>query len=1137
VKTNLLEIVDEVRRHLAQNGRVSLRMLRRQFDLDDATLDDLIEELVDVQCVARRDGNVLAWSQATPVEVTPSPERAPRTYTPKHLADRILQSRSALEGERKQVTVLFADVKGSMALAEGMGAEEWHALMDGFFAVLADGVHRFEGTVNQYTGDGIMALFGAPIAHEDHAQRACYAALQLRDALAAYGREVKRRHGLGFSVRMGLHSGEVVVGKIGDDLRMDYTAQGHAVGLAARMQELASPDTVYLTGRTAELVAGYFTLDDLGPFAVKGVADPVPVFQLQGLGAVRTRFDASRARGLTRFVGRDDDMRTLDVALERACAGNGQVVGVVAEAGTGKSRLCFEFLERCRAKGLRVLVGGGVAHGKNIPLLPILQVFREYYGITERDSDQLVREKIAGRLLLFAEECREVLPILFDFFGAPDPRNPPPRMDPEARQRQLFGVLRQVTQRDVTLGPVVTLIEDLHWIDAASEAWLEEMVDAVGGGSQRLLIVNFRPEYRAAWMQKSWYRQIPLLPLGPEAIRELLADLLGADPSLAGLAESIHARTAGNPFFTEEVVQSLVEGGHLEGTKGSYRLVTPVERLEVPARVQPLLAARVDRLHEREKRVLQTAAVIGVEFPEPILAAVAELPKSELDEALRALKAREFIYEQALYPVAEYAFKHPLTQQVALDSQLRERRRSTHRAVARTIEALHADKLDGHAALLAHHWEEAGQSLIAARWHRRAAEWAGTNDIAAAARHWQRVRELVRDVPDEEGALEIGVKACRQTLISCFRLGMSRDESERVFAEGKDWAERRTDHDAAGTLHHAYSVAALASGDVETCVRHASEAERLLRHARDEELRPVAIMAMLYASIVVGRLAEAAAKADALVEATRGRLELGREYLGFGLFVFANVMQANVRIWTGKLDVARGQLAHAIELARRHGEAENEGWAHGALADLAFFSGDADAGLSAAQRCVELAEKVGSPFSRAAGYLALSAAQLQDRQVSEAIGAAEHALGLARRCGTGLEFESRLLSALAEAVLAAGDVARARALADEALAVADRIGAVVNGIHARRTLARVLLAGGGATAGRSIEEVLDGAEGVVGQTGAVSFRPLLFLERAEMARFAGAAAAREHALREAHRLFVAIGATGHAARLAAELGA
>jgi len=1064
-----------------------------------------------------------------------APLRSPAPCTPKHLAEKILTSRSALEGERKQVTVLFADVKGSMELAEQMDAEAWSEIMQRFFKILAEGVERFEGFVDKFTGDGIMALFGAPIAHEDHAQRACYTALQLREGLATYAREVKRQHGLAFSVRMGLHSGEVVVGTIGDDLRMDYTAQGHTVGLAARMQELASPDTVYLTGATAHLVAGYFTLEDLGPFVVKGVADPVAVFQLQGLGPVRTRFDASRARGLTRFVGRDDDMRTLEVALERANTGNGQVVGVVAEAGTGKSRLCFEFLERCRARGLRVLVGGGVAHGKNIPLLPMLQVFREYYGITERDSDQLVREKIAGRLLLFAEEYREVLPLLFDFFGVTDPKNPPPRMDPEARQRQLFGVLRQVTQRDVAQGAMVILIEDLHWIDATSEAWLEEMVDAVGGGSQRLMIVNFRPEYRAAWMQKSWYHQLSLLPLGAEAIRELLADLLGNDPSLRGLAASIHSRTAGNPFFTEEVVLSLVEGGHLEGTKGSYRLVTPIERLEVPARVQPLLAARIDRLREREKQVLQTAAVIGMEFPEPVLAAVAELPKSELDEALRALKAGEFIYEQSLYPVAEYAFKHPLTQQVALDSQLRERRRSMHRAVAHTIEALHADKLDEQSALLAHHWEEAGQGLVAARWHRRAAAWAGSNDFAAAARHWQRVRELIREAPDDEGASELGVEACRQTLVSCFRLGMSRDETEQVFAEGKRWAERRADSDAAGRLHGAYAAAALTSGDVATGVRHSLEVDRLLRHAQDEKLRPHAPMGLIYPFVVVGRLAEAAAKIEELISLTREQPEFGLNDWGFGAFVWATLMGGAVQVLTGKLDAARTQLERSVELARKYGEVENEGWAFMNLADLAFYAGDQDVGLPAAQRAVELAEKVGSPYSRSAAYLRLGSALFLDGRVNEARETLEQTLALMRQCGTSLEVEARLLAWLAEAVLAGGDVARARQVADEALAVADRTGAVPDGIFARRTLARVLLAQEGATAARAIEETLNDAERLIEQTGALSFRPLVLLERAALARLTGDAAARQRAMREAHRSFTEIGATGHAERLVPEL--
>jgi class 3 adenylate cyclase len=530
-----------------------------------------------------------------------APERSPRDYTPKHLADRILRSQSAIQGERKQVTVLFADVKGSMELAAQLGDEAWHRILDRFFQLLSDGVHRFEGTVNQYTGDGVMALFGAPIAHEDHAQRACYASVHILEEVSRYATELKREHGLSFSARLGLNSGDVVVGKIGDDLRMDYTAQGQTVGLAQRMETLASPDTCYLSAATARLVSGYLDLEDLGEFNVKGLDEPVAVHRLIGMGSATSRFDISRARGLTRFIGRDADMATLETALEQAQAGNGQVVGIVAEAGTGKSRLCFEFAERCRARGLVVNQGTGVAHGKNLPYLPILQVFRGYYGIQEGDDDRTIREKIAGRMLLLDEDFRDELPVLFEFFGAPDPERPLARMDPDAMQRQLFSVLRRIVQgADPRAGAqsFITLIEDLHWLDPGSETFLEQWVEAVAGSSAFLLL-NFRPEYRAGWSQRSYYHQIPLAPLGPDAIRDLLDDLLGSDPSTEGLAETIHARTGGNPFFTEEVVQTLIESGQLEGERGAYRLVTPVESLEVPPSVKAVLAARIDRLSER----------------------------------------------------------------------------------------------------------------------------------------------------------------------------------------------------------------------------------------------------------------------------------------------------------------------------------------------------------------------------------------------------------------------------------------------------------------------------------------------------------------------------------------------------------
>jgi class 3 adenylate cyclase len=434
--------------------------------------------------------------------VAKTSERDPRSYTPKHLAEKILTSRSALEGERKQVTVLFADVKGSMDLAEQVDPEEWHKIMDRFFAILSEGVHRFEGTINQYTGDGIMALFGAPVAHEDHARRACYAALALQEDLRRYANALRLEKGLNFSVRMGLNSGEVVVGKIGDDLRMDYTAQGHTVGLAARMEQLAESGKAYVSEHTAALADGFVTLQDLGRLALKGVTEPIRVYELQGIGKLRTKLDVSRARGFSRFVGRANEMAALEAALGRAVEGNGQIVGVVAHPGFGKSRLCFEFAERCRARGITVYEARGVPHGKLIPFLPILELFRAFFRITDQDGSEAAREKIAGRMLLLDDGLKDALPLMFDFLEVPDPERSVPQMDPQARLRQLFGIFKRIAQARSGREPAVILLEDLHWFDGGSDAVLEFLVDTAEG-MRTLIVVNFRPEYHAGWMQRS----------------------------------------------------------------------------------------------------------------------------------------------------------------------------------------------------------------------------------------------------------------------------------------------------------------------------------------------------------------------------------------------------------------------------------------------------------------------------------------------------------------------------------------------------------------------------------------------------------------------------------------------------------
>ena len=1063
----------------------------------------------------------------------------PRSYTPKHLVDKILQSKSALEGERKQVTVLFADVKGSMELAEQLDPEQWHTILDRFFAILTDGVHRFEGTVNQYTGDGIMALFGAPIAHEDHAQRACYAALHMLDEVRGYSREVKRSHGLDFAVRIGLHSGDVVVGKIGDDLRMDYTAQGHTVGLAQRMESLAEANACFVSGATAALATGYFALDDLGAFRVKGVTEPVNVFVLRGLGAVRTRFDASRARGLTRFVGRDDDMRTLEGARAQAQAGHGQVVGVVAEAGTGKSRLCFEFAERCRARGTTVNESQAVAHGKNVPLLPILQVFRAYYGIGERDDDRTVREKIAGRLLLLDDSFREVLPVIFDFFGVRDPERPVPRMDPEARQRLYFAVLRKVVQRDDPSGrPPVTLIEDLHWMDPASEAFLAEWVEAIGAAG-RLLVVNFRPEYRAAWMQKSYYRQIALTPLGPEAIRELLADLLGNDESTAGLADTIHARSGGNPFFAEEIVQTLIESVSLQGSRGSYRLTTPVARLEVPPSVRGLLGARIDRLEERDKQVLQTAAVIGKEFSEPILRQVLAatagdaVPDTRLAEALATLRTREFLHETALYPVAEYTFKHPLTQEVALGSQLQERRRQIHAAVAKAIEATHADKLDEHAALLAHHCTQASQPLAAAQWHARAGRFIGKSDFAEAARHWQRVHELLGEVGDDPAAAALGAEACFRTLaFGGFRLGLSEEEAQRVFEEGLGWATRAGDRLLTGRLHQALSVLEITNNRADAAIIHAAEWERVARSLPDEERRAMALWPSLEPLLFRGDLAAARANASEQLGWTRDHPEWGLRDWGFSTHVGALFVLARIELYDGSFERVREFLDRAMQIARGLGDSEHEVACGGVLSRLAQMAAAPDLARAAVERSLELSERLGT-FSRIGAHTALGVQLTLDGHTDRAAETWEYALSL---CGPGFRnLEPYLHCGLAHASLAAGNPGKARAVAEEALTHCLEIGARLDAIEAALTLSAALRAAAGDGAAVQIEEVLATADRLIAETGACNLTAFVLVERAALSEWRGEMVQRKTYLRRAHGAFTQMGASGQAARLARKL--
>ena len=480
------ELLAQVIALLQRQGRVSYGALKRRFKLDDDYLEDLKVELIEAQGLAADEqGRILIWlgsPAAAPLPTAPfvrDTAEAPLAYTPPYLTEKILASRAALEGERKQVTVLFADTKGSMELIQGLDPEDARRLLDPAIHQMMDAVHRYEGTVNQVLGDGIMALFGAPLAHEDHALRACYAALAMQAAMRDYTEAMRRTHGLEVRIRVGLNSGEVVVRTIGNDLHMDYSAVGQATHLAARMEQLAAPGSIRLTAATLRLVEGLVRVNALGPVPVKGLADAVEVFELVGASAVRRRLQAAVARGLTRFVGRETELAALQQALERAGAGHGQVVAVVGEAGVGKSRLAYECIHSHRTQGWRVLESASVSYGKATPYFPVIDLLKRYAHVEEQDDPRTIRAKVTGQIITLDEALQDAIPALLSLLEALPADSPFLTLDPPQRRQRTLTALKRVLLRESQVQPLLLVFEDLHWIDAETQALLDSLIESL----------------------------------------------------------------------------------------------------------------------------------------------------------------------------------------------------------------------------------------------------------------------------------------------------------------------------------------------------------------------------------------------------------------------------------------------------------------------------------------------------------------------------------------------------------------------------------------------------------------------------------------------------------------------------------
>jgi class 3 adenylate cyclase/tetratricopeptide (TPR) repeat protein len=878
---------------------------------------------------------------------------SPHAYTPTHLTEKIIGSRSALEGERKQVTVLFADLKGSMGLLADRDPEEARSLLDPVLERMMEAVHRYEGTVNQVMGDGIMALFGAPVAHEDHAVRACYAALRMQELVKAYAEQAFRTHGITVRIRVGLNSGEVVVRSIRSDLRMDYTAVGQTTHLAARMEQLAPPGAIWITAPTLRLAETFVQVHPLGSVPVQGLDEPIEVFEVLAASHVRTRFQASALRGLSRFVGRDAELVQLGTALESMRLGHGEVVAVVGEPGVGKSRLFHELIDSHRALRCRTLQASAVSYGWSTSYLLVVDLLKAYFRIDGRDDVRSVRAKATGHLLTLDEGLKDLLPPILWLLDALPADDGLRDLEPPQRRQLTLDAVKRLFLRESQVQPLVLVLEDLHWIDVESQALLDSLVESVPTAAL-LLLVNYRPEYRHDWNGKTSYRQLRIDPLPPASAETLLEALVGDGAELTPLKRLLIERTEGNPFFLEESVRTLVEIGALAGDRGAYRLVGDPRVIQIPATVQALLAGRIDRLRPEGKRLLQAASVIGKDVPFALLQAIVEAGEGDLDQELAHLAEAEFLDASRLYPELEYTFKHALTHDVAYASLVQERRRALHLRVLEALERRPADQPSEEVERLAHHALGAEAWDKAARYLRQAGRWTiARSSYATAAELLRQALRVLGRLPETRDTLAQAIDSRLELRVALVALGQYHD-ALAVMREAEGLATRVDDRARLGRVL------------ADICAR--------LRNVTGEHLQ----------AIEVGQRALAIAVQD-----DDRALELEAQYR------------------TGQAYFAIGDYSRALDLLSRcaagAGESRRElsplfaSWAHTWLALTLSSLGRFVEAKSHAEAGLRVAEGADHPFTLTEALTGLGSVSLARGDLDEAIEALERARALVRR--------------------------------------------------------------------------------------------------------------------------------------------
>ena len=800
---------------------------------------------------------------------------------------------SGAPAEYKQVTVLFADVVRSMDIATAVGAERWREILTELLNRSSTVVQRYGGRVDKFTGDGMMAVFGAPAALEDHALRACLAALAIQDEAKRLAVEVDSRDGVDLRLRIGLNSGEVITGQIGS-AASGYTAVGEQVGLAQRMESVAPPSGVVLSETTARLVEGAAVLGE--PESVHRGDDVVTMRRLLGVAAQRQQTGQSYST----LVGREWELGTLTAMLDRSIGGRGSVVGVTGPAGIGKTRLAREAVQLAKDRGAEVFFTFCESHASDVPFRVVARLLRAVGQLSGLD-DQSARARVRAQV---PDADPQDLLLLDDLLGIADPDVELPKIDPDARRRRLTALIN--TAQLARTQPAIFIVEDAHWIDEASESMLADFL-AVVPQTHSLLLTTYRPEYRGALHQVAGAQTIALVPLSKSETSTLVAELLGPDPSVGAVADLIAARSAGNPFFAEEIARELAERGVLVGQRGGYACRTDVAAVGVPATLQAAIAARIDRLSPAAKHTLAAAAVIGSRFSHDLLARLG------IDPCVDELVNAELIDQVRFTPRAEYAFRHPLVRTVAYESQLQSDRAQMHRQLAAMIEAYEPESVEQYAALIAEHLEAAGDGHAAFGWHMRAATWATNRDIAAARLSWERARKIADALPTED-PYRTAMRIAPRTMLCAIAWRV------HAHAAGDHFDELRELCTAAGdkaslviataglVMDHAHQARMREASQL------ASEAWALAESVGDPTLAVGLSMPLLFAKMENSKWSDVLQSSQKVIDLADGDPSKGNFIIGSPL-ALAFATRALARIYLGRPGW-QDDLQHSLAMAR-----------------------------------------------------------------------------------------------------------------------------------------------------------------------------------------------------------------------------